>query len=109
MEACQIDTIGLDKIGGMGLIAAASLVRNYAPLTGLEPELRSDQPAWVIQFTGEVPQLLARETWIDPICVVIGGSPGFYATGPVRLETGAVITPLPVPVRPRFSLPPLAP
>ena len=114
MEACQLSFIGYEKVGGMGLISSASRAHEYAPLTGREPELLTNEPAWMVQFVGEVPQPFTNEVWIDPICVVIdraGGfhAGGFYATGPVRMPTGAVFTPEPVPVPPRLSLPPLAP
>jgi hypothetical protein len=109
MTTCQLDFIGFDKVAGMGQIPAASRARDYAPLTGLEPELQVDQPAWMVQFAGEVPQAFSGETWIDPICVEVDGKAGFYATGPVRTAAGALHTPRPVPIQPKYSLPSLMP
>ena len=108
LTVCQVVTIGIDKITGMGLISAANRAPEYAPLTGLEPEIASDASAWMVQFSGEVPQPMSGETWIDPVCVVISGYGGFNATGPVILKSGELWTPAPGNT-PRYALPPLAP
>ena len=107
MAICQVGMLGLDAVAGMGRIDSAARAREYAPLTGREPELVSAKPAWMIQFRGEVPQLRGGEVWIDPVCIVIDGAGGFYATGPVILQSGRLHTPEPVPVPPSLSLPPL--
>jgi hypothetical protein len=109
MSVCNVETLGVGAIAGMGLIERAEDARDYAPLTGREPVLESAEPAWIIQFRGEIPQYLAGETWIDPVCIVVGEFGGFYATGPVVLTDGRLQTPLPVTNPPRYSLPPLAP
>lgn len=110
MEFCRVGVLGEDAIAGMGRIGSATLTHDYATLTGLEPELQVDGPAWVIQFRGDVMQLRpVGEVWVDPICVVIDGSGGFYATGGYRTADGALRTPAPVDVPPRYSLPPLDP
>lgn len=109
MDVCQVASIGLDSIAGMGEISAANRATDYASLSGLEPELFTDKPAWVIQFQGSVPQPLERETWIDPVCVEIDGHGGLYATGPVIMESGKLWTPAPIANPPSLSLPPLAP
>lgn len=107
MEACNVAGIGIDAISGMGLLDAATHARTYAPLTGREPELMNDSPAWMIQFKGEVPMPLHQyEVWIDPICIVIDGASHWYATGPVAGPHGTV-PPLPVDDAPTLSLPPL--
>ena len=109
LDACNVATLGDGTIAGMGLVPEANQVRNYAPLTGREPELQSAAPAWMIQFSGDIPQLLAGEVWRDPICVVIDGSPGWYATGDVIVSSGAVVSPEPIADPPIYSLPSLAP
>lgn len=109
MSVCNVATLGVDAIAGMGLIERAADARDYAPLTGREPELESMEPAWMIQFRGEIPQFRAGEIWIDPVCIVIGDRGGFYATGPVRQRDGSISTPLPAPIPPSYALPPLAP
>ena len=109
LDACNVDSLGDGTIAGMGLVPEANQVRNYAPLTGREPELQSAAPAWMIQFSGDIPQLLAGEVWRDPICVVIDGSPGWYATGDVIVSSGAVVSPEPVAKPPIYSLPSLVP
>ena len=109
MDACQIEALGTNAVAGAGLVPSASRVRDYAGLTGREPELATSAPAWVFQISGPVPQLLAGETWIDPICVVIDGAPGWWATGDVVMQNGTRVTPLPIPSAPIYALPPLAP
>jgi hypothetical protein len=108
MDACQIDAES-DAVAGAGLVPSANRVREYAGLTGREPELATSNPAWVFQISGPVPQLLAGETWLDPICVVVDGTPSWFATGEVLLGNGATVTPLPIPMEPIYALPPLAP
>jgi len=107
MDVCSIDQLGLDAIAGMGLIDHASDASLYAPLTGREPELKSSVPAWMIQLQGWVPQLRGGEVWIDPICVVIDGYGGFYATGPVQFSDGTITSPMPAASPPSYRLPPL--
>ena len=110
LEACHVSTSGLDNVAGMALVPHSADVWRYVPLTGLEPEFKTDAPAWVIQFAGELPMPKSGEVWIDPICVRVGETVGFYATGLVRnLASGEVFEP-PIPARPPTgTLPPLAP
>jgi hypothetical protein len=109
MKVCDVDALGIDAIAGMGLIDSATRAISYAPLTGLEPELATSKPAWMIQWKGNIPQLRSNETWVDPVCIVIDGYGGFYATGPVVLPDGSLYTPAPVTRPPEYSLPSLAP
>lgn len=60
-------------IGGMGLVQPGCAARNYAPLSGNEPELMTSEPVRMIQLMGELPQPITGEVWLDAICVVIGG------------------------------------
>lgn len=111
LRLCQVlDNYGSAKISGMGKIAHARDAVRYAAFTGLEPEIKTDAPAWLVTFKGELAMPMSREIWIDPTCIVVGGSPMFYATGPVRsTETGAVLSPLPAKQKAEFALPPLSP
>jgi hypothetical protein len=84
LEICHVlDLHGVEKVSGMGRIEDAQAVL-YAALTGKEPEIDTDAPAWLITFRGEVPMPTLHEMWIDPTCVVVNHDGGIYATGPVR-------------------------
>lgn len=110
LKLCNAAQFGLDRVAAMGVVPSARQVGSYASLTGAEPELQSDAPAFVIQFRGPIPQVNYNgETWVDPICVVVDGQPGFYATGSRIPATGSEITPAPVSTKPTLSLPSPAP
>jgi hypothetical protein len=99
----------IEKVAGMAQVPSAKDVVRYVPLTGREPQLKEDGPAWVIQIKGEVQQR-GSEIWIDPTCVVTAGDFGFYATGPVKnTSTGDVMTPEEPSTPPDRTLPPLVP
>jgi hypothetical protein len=102
--------VDVEHVAGMGLIPHARDAVRYVPLTGREPELETDEPAWLIQLRGEI--LLPRGfgTAFDPTCVVVGGDRYLYITGPIfhRGET-TLTTPLPIETPPDLLLPPLAP
>ena len=106
---CHIgDQFSVDQVGGMGQVPSAKDLLHFVPLTGREPQLEEDGPAWVIRFHGDIPE--GAEVWTDPTCVVTAGDTGFYATGPVKdLNTGAVRQPEPPPTAPDKTLPPLVP
>jgi hypothetical protein len=110
LRICQVDTIGPDMVSGMGRIPEARDAVRYVPLTGLEPEIQTDAPAWIVTFNGEVPMPKSGEIWIDPTCIVVGGGGGLYATGPVENSSSHVtVTPMPVKQQPDLALPPLQP
>lgn len=110
IQLCLNEIIAIEQVDRMGLVPSARDLPRYVPLTGREPQIQTDAPAWVIQFKGEIPMLLAGEVWIDPICVVINGERGYFATGPVRnLDTGALHTPEVPANPPDRALPTLAP
>jgi len=112
LEACGFNDFQqrpLSMVAGMGKAPSGYAARDYAPLTGREPELMTEAPVWMIQFTGEMPNPFAGEVWIDPLCVVINGEAGFYGIGDTILPDGSVSTPLPVAELPSYSLPSLAP
>lgn len=110
MAKCSIgEQIVIDKVSGMGKVPTAKDVLHYVPLTGREPQLKEQGPAWMVQIRGDVPQP-GGEIWTDPVCVVTAGDHGFYATGTVtNAKTGKVTTPEPPLVPPDRTLPALAP
>ena len=111
MAKCHIgDMIPIAKVTGMGQIASATDLYRYIPLTGREPQLREEGPAWIIQVHAELPQPGSNEVWIDPTCVVTQDDFGYFATGPVRnAATGALFTPEAPAIPPDRKLPALAP
>ena len=111
MEACQVgQLIPLTQVVGMARLASARDVPRYVPLTGREPEIQTDAPAWVIQVSGDVSAVRNGEVWKDPTCVVIDDQSGFYATGRVtNVASGKVSAPGPPAIPPDSKLPPLLP
>lgn len=109
MAKCHIgDQYSIDQIAGMGQVPSTKDLFHYVPLTGREPELAADDPAWVIQFHGDIP--MRSGVWTDPVCIVTPLSFGYYATGPsTDYNSGKTQTPEPPPVSPDRSLPPLVP
>jgi hypothetical protein len=107
---CHIgDMILISRVTGMGQIASAKNLAHYSPLTGREPQLKEDGPAWVIQIRGDVLQQ-GNEVWTEPTCFVTESDFGWFATGPVRnTATGTIFTPEPPARPPDATLPPLAP
>lgn len=104
------ENLGPDLVSGMGRIDHARDAARYAPLTGLEPEIKTDAPAWIVTFKGDVPMPMTGEIWVDPTCIVVDGDGGFYATGPVKiLSSKATVTPRPAKQQPDLALPPLLP
>jgi len=94
----------------MGRIGHARDAVRYVPLTGREPEIASVAPAWIITFEGALPMPKSGDVWMDPICIVVGGTGGYYATGPVQIQSsGVTVTPLPAGEAPSLALPPLLP
>ena len=94
----------------MGRIGHARDAVRYVPLTGREPEIASVAPAWIITFEGALPMPKSGDVWMDPICIVVGGTGGYSATGPVRIQSsGVTVTPLPAGEAPSLALPPLLP
>lgn len=114
LEACQIGDDQMDQIIGMGLVPRGRDLPRYINISGTEPEIDSDSPAWAITLRGEVPQPTSHEVWIDPTCVIIDGEQGYFATGGGYkvLESGKrgpFIPPLETTPGPDLALPPLAP
>jgi hypothetical protein len=113
MDLCGVKEYGIGTVGGMGLIADARRVPDYVPLTGREPELAVDKPAWVIAFRGWIPMITRSRSPIteveDPVCVLIDDVPSMFSPGANRGAGGLLVTPPPSKAMPIFALPPLAP
>lgn len=93
-------------ISGMGLVPHARDVPEYVPLWGIEPEIQTDKPAWVIQMAGRVDW---GDSWgVDPVCVVIDGASSMFEPGTYGRGTQTVVPPTPS-RSPTRALPPLAP
>jgi hypothetical protein len=113
MDLCGVKGYGIGTVGGMGLIPDARRVPDYVPLSGREPELAVDKPAWVIAFKGWLTMVTRAppnpiSEVEDPICVIVDGAPLTFV--PSARRAGDVITtPLPNSDEPIFALPPLAP
>lgn len=91
LRICQVlEYHGADKVGGMGRIPHARDAIHYAPLTGKEPEIDTDDPTWLITFRGELQMPMLQQVWIDPTCVVVGDAGGVFATGPIRVNSTGV-------------------
>ena len=95
-------------IVGMGLVAHARDVPEYVDLWGGEPEIQTDDPAWVIQMGGRV-DLGGGTSWADdPVCVVVDGRPTIFSPRTSGTATESHIPPTP-PGSPTRALPALAP
>lgn len=107
LDLCGAAGFDLAGISGMAKVAHARDLPRYVRLTGREPEIQTDAPAWVVAYSGRMTLPRALGWAEDPICVVIDGERTVFLTG--RHGRGDVESePLPVP-GPPFSLPPLAP
>ncbi|MBA3779535.1 MAG: hypothetical protein H0X16_09615, partial [Chloroflexi bacterium] len=91
------------KIVGMALIPSAREAPDYVSLTGMEPEIQTDSPAWVIDFRGDVGTRVG--SLINPICVVVDGETSLFGTGGRKVEGKVVSTPRPDPDPPTRALP----
>jgi hypothetical protein len=100
--------LGLNLVVAMGLVPSARDVPKYAPFDGVEPELQTDKPAWVIRTRGVV-QLPLAPASTDPTCVVISGVGTWFATGSVETAIGGQETARPPRIPPIYSLPSMAP
>ena len=113
MTACGVFDPGSPAVDRMGLIPSPNTAPEYARVTTAAPQLSMNplQPAWIVQFRGERGDPMVGQSWIDATCIVIGGEPGMYATGPVRdLASGKILRGYyPVTRLPDKSLPQLRP
>jgi hypothetical protein len=114
-EVCSVrgwvDQRGIGVIAGLGRVPHAIDAPHYARLTGREPELQSNKPAWIVQFRGEIRMPWSNTVYVDPACIVVdGGDGGFFSTGATR-DVGSEVTttPRPVAAEPDRTLPPPRP
>lgn len=113
LERCGVTADAPGRVAGMAELATAQDLSHYVPMTGREPVLRWDGPAWVVRLRGEVPMPKIGETWVDPACIVVesddGGLSGFYAVGGWIDADGTMHPPIPPATETDRSLPTLAP
>jgi hypothetical protein len=100
LAKCHVATYA-KQIAGIGIVAHGTLVKEYVPVTGREPELDTASPVFVVQYSGAIREIvLGGAGWIEDqnaVCVVIDGQPIHYVLGPWKDGTGASGTPEPAP------------
>ncbi len=104
IAACNVQKWS-KALGGIGIIDHARLLPYYVPLTGREPEIQRDSPAFVVQFSGPI-RLVTRggpgsAAYVDiqgATCVVLDGAPVWYMSGPWTYPNGQTGTPEPAPL-----------
>lgn len=101
IEACGVAN-RIEQLQGIGIVAHAHLLPHYVPLAGGEPEIQSDQPAFVAYFDKTVRIALRGGEGAPPYvdiqgatCVVIDGYPVWFQTGTKTDPEGKTSTPLP--------------
>jgi len=99
--------LGIDVVVGMGFVTHARDAVKYVRLAGVEPEIQTDHPAWLIATKGPIQLPLGPKMW-NPTCVVIDGEANWFITGDYE-DDGVIVTPLPLKAEPVFALPALAP
>jgi hypothetical protein len=102
-----VSSLGFDGISGAGRVTPARDLPEFVPLVGTEPEIQTDDPAWVFSFVGVVTipiDIVER----DPICVVINGHPIWFSVGASYID-GEWVEAKPPLVRPTKALPALQP
>jgi hypothetical protein len=114
LQACSITDkegyvpgFGFGVVGGMAEVTPASDAVKYVPLWGIEREIQTEAPAWVISVRGDVvlpPGTLTR----NPTCVVVNGEHAWYDTGESFIDDKWMPAKDP-PNWPTARLPPLAP
>ena len=113
LDGCHVgdhDLVPIANVTGMGKIASPKDLSRYVPLTGREPQLLDDGPAWIVTTHMNLAQPGGDEVWTDPTCVATRNELGWYATGPVTIaSTGSARSPEPPKTPPDLIVPPLAP
>ena len=117
LDACSItDTkgvfgkngpLGIDLVVGMGQVPHARDAAKYVRLAGVEPEIQTDDPAWLIVVSGPIQLPLGPKMW-DATCVYVDGTATWFITGNHE-EDGKLLTPAPLPGTPAMALPALVP
>lgn len=93
-----------DHIAAAALISSATDAYKYAPFMGVEPELQTKDPVWVVQYRGEWD--FRGRVAPDPTCVVVDGIGTVFLTHGQVGQEEPVLTP---PIPPSLALPPLGP
>jgi hypothetical protein len=70
LDMCISFTFRVEDVAGMGKIPRARDAYKYVPLTGREPDLKNDRPAWIVAFQGELRLPRRAERAKDPICLI---------------------------------------
>lgn len=110
LDLCHVtDGYGIDSVARMALVPHASVAGSYVPLTGREPYLQTQEPAWLILFGKGIDMPMEDATWYGAFCAVVDQAAGFYGTGDIVTNGGARTTPPPVEHPPTAALPTLAP
>ncbi len=94
-----------DTVAGMAYLDSARDVRKYMLTNGNEPELQTDKPAWIIQFSGA--WTFRNWTAYNPVCVVVDGVRMIFAPYGTAADGPAWSPPADF-VWPTVALPPLA-
>jgi len=101
IEACAVRKYE-EALGGIGILAHARLLPEYVPLTGREPEVKSDEPVFVALFSGTIrlpyrggPGAPAYKDVQNATCAVLDGQAIWWITGPWTDSTGKSGTPEP--------------
>jgi hypothetical protein len=102
------------QIAAIGIIDHARLLPYYVPLTGREPEIQTDSPAFVVQFSGTIRMnprgQPGHPAYVDAqgvTCIVLNGVPITYVLGPSTDSLGHSYTPEPAPMDTRALPAPL--
>lgn len=110
VPACGVEKYQ-DQIVGIAVVAHASLLPHYVPLTGDEPEVKSEEPAFVVLYTGTIRLPLRGEaSYADATgatCIYLEGHPMWFGTGPWLNSLGNKGDPLPAPLMDRVLPEPL--
>lgn len=104
----QLEAVfGLDAVAGMAQVIDARDVPKYVPLWGVEPDLQTSDPVWVIRLRGE--QVFPTFKLRDPTCIVIRGVKNWFSTGANNVGGPWRDDPAPPSGQPQLRLPPLDP
>lgn len=114
LEGCGVSMYA-DQVRGIGVLERSTLLPRYVPLTGREPEIKPDRPAFAVLFEGSIrlplrggPGSPSYQDIESATCVFIDGAPIWYVTGPWEDSLGNKGTPEPAPLMDR-DLPPALP
>jgi len=88
MQDCGVN-VWSKQVAGIGILAHATLLPDYVPLTGREPEVASSEPVLAVRYSGTIRVGFrgnpGSATWKDVdglTCVFVAGFGHMYTTGP---------------------------